>query len=190
MNIDTYVVKFNVKLKDGSIMLLFANVLKQITGSIQRSPLSQNDIWEFLKLIPSDKLADFVPHTRVTSTVDLLIGSDYFWDIVGGDKVMLPLGMYILPSRFGYIVTGRSPGTTKDLGGGSYCAMFTATELVQELSERRCHGYELQCSVNLSVAKNPDLERFWCLEVIGIKDPIGINDDDQALQTFCDNSQV
>jgi len=36
------------------------------------------------------------------------------------------------------------------------------------------------------VAKNPDLERFWCLEVIGIKDPIGINDDDQALQKFCD----
>jgi len=130
MNINTYVVKFNVKFKDGSIMLLFANVLKQITGSIQRSPLSQNDI-EFLKLIPSDKLADFVPHTR---TVDLLIGSDYFWDIVGSDKVMLPSGMYILPSRFGYIVTGRSPGITKDLGGGSYCAIFTATELVQELS--------------------------------------------------------
>jgi len=51
--------------------------------------------------------------------------------------------------------------------------MFTATELVRESSERRCHGYEFQCSVNLLVAKNPDLERFWCLEVIGIKNPIG-----------------
>ena len=39
-NINTYVVKFNVKLKDGSSMLLFVNVLKQITGNIQRSPLA------------------------------------------------------------------------------------------------------------------------------------------------------
>ena len=45
-------------------MLLFAYVLKQITGSIQQSPLHQNDR-EFLKLILHDKLADFVPHTQV-----------------------------------------------------------------------------------------------------------------------------
>ena len=38
--VDTYVVHFRVKLKDGSHMLLFANVLKQITGNIQRGPLS------------------------------------------------------------------------------------------------------------------------------------------------------
>ena len=38
-DIDTYVVNFKVQIKDGSYMLLSANVLKQITGSIQRSPL-------------------------------------------------------------------------------------------------------------------------------------------------------
>lgn len=35
--------------------------------------------------------------------------------------------------------------------------MFTATELVRESSERRCYGYELQCFVNSSVAKNPEV---------------------------------
>ena len=30
------------------------------------------------------------------------------------------------------------------------------------------------CSVNFSVIKNPDLERFWSLETIGIKDPISM----------------
>jgi len=45
---------------------------------------------EFLQLIPKDKIADFIPHTQETTTVDLLIGSDYFWDIVdGGKKVCL-----------------------------------------------------------------------------------------------------
>ena len=28
------------------------------------------------------------------------------------------------------------------------------------------------CSVNVSVMKNPDLERFWSLETIGIKNPM------------------
>ena len=34
-DIDTCVVHFRVKTKDGSHMLMFANVLKQITGNIQ-----------------------------------------------------------------------------------------------------------------------------------------------------------
>ena len=50
-NIDTYVVQFRVKTKDGSHMPMFANVLKQITGNIQRGPLQQRDI-EFLQMIP------------------------------------------------------------------------------------------------------------------------------------------
>ena len=37
MDIETDVFEFNVTLKDGSFMSLFANVLKQITGSIQQS---------------------------------------------------------------------------------------------------------------------------------------------------------
>lgn len=59
MNMNTYVVKFNVKLEDILVMLLFANVLKQITGNILHGPLNQNDI-EFVKLISSGKLDDSV----------------------------------------------------------------------------------------------------------------------------------
>ena len=52
---DTYVVHFNVELKDKSLMLMSANVLKQITGNIQRSPLRTKD-QEFLQLIPKSKM--------------------------------------------------------------------------------------------------------------------------------------
>ena len=48
---------FKVKVKDGLFMLLSANVLKQITGYIQRGPLLEKDI-EFLKLVPQNQLAD------------------------------------------------------------------------------------------------------------------------------------
>ena len=76
-NVDIYVVQFRVKMKDGSHMPMFANVLKQITGNIQRGPLQQKDI-EFLQMIPQDKMADCVPHAFETATIDLLVGFDYF----------------------------------------------------------------------------------------------------------------
>ena len=58
--VDTYAVNFKVKAKDGSYLSLSANVLNQITSSLQRSLLSQRDL-EFLKLIPSNQLADNIP---------------------------------------------------------------------------------------------------------------------------------
>ena len=179
-DVDTYVVHFTVKLKDGSHMLMFANVLKQITGNIQRGPLQQKDI-EFLQLIPKDKLADLVPHSREVTTIDLLIGSDYFWDVVGGDKIMLPSGMFMLPSKFGYIITGRCPEANHNGRDRSPCTLFVAAELDQLRS-----NHTLDCSVNVSLVKNPNLENFWCLETIGIKDSMCRESDDEALEKFCE----
>ena len=42
-----------------------------------------------IQLIPQNKMADPIPHTLETMAIDLLVGSDYFWDVVGGDKIML-----------------------------------------------------------------------------------------------------
>lgn len=53
--------------------VLFANVLKQITGCIQRSPLLQKDL-EFLKFVPQNELADQIPSTMESLDVDILIG--------------------------------------------------------------------------------------------------------------------
>ena len=82
--------------------------VKQITGSIQRSPLVQKDLG-FLRAIPVERMAEHIPDTLEKTTADLLIGSDYFWDIVEGDKVTLPSGMFLISSKFGYIVTGKFP---------------------------------------------------------------------------------
>jgi len=77
MKVDTYVVHFNVKLKVRSNMLVSANVLKEIMGNIQRSPLLAKDR-EFLQLIPKSKTADCILDSPETITIDLLVGSDYF----------------------------------------------------------------------------------------------------------------
>ena len=128
-DIDTYVNRFKVKLKDGSFMMLYANVLKQITGSVQRNPLMQKNL-EFLQEIPTDRMADRVPSTLENTTIDLLIGLDYFWDIVEGDKVVLPSGMFLVPSKFGYIVTGKFPDNVQCLCHHVH-TLFVTTEINQ-----------------------------------------------------------
>ena len=172
--IDTYVVHFKLKLKDGSHMVMYANVLKQITGSIQRSPLHEKDL-EFLQLIPNEKIADIIPHTQETTNIDLLIGSDYFWDIVEGGKIILPSGMFMLPSKLGYIVTGRCPKSSQ-FTGLDPCALFVAAQPVGQL----------QCCVSTSTTKSLDLESFWSLESIGIRDSVSGDDDEKALEQFCE----
>ena len=144
---------------------MFANVLNQITGSIKRGPLHQKDL-NFLQLIPQSKMADPIPNTVETTAIDLLVGSDYFWEVVGGDKMMLPSGIFMLPSKFGYIITGRYPGNgldSRDKGASTLLVSTSGNEVVSP---------SFYCSVNFSVIKNPDLERFGSLETIGIKDPI------------------
>ena len=59
-HLDTYVVNFNIILKDGSSTFLHANVLQQIASPIQRGPLHQADV-EFLQVIAPERLADDIP---------------------------------------------------------------------------------------------------------------------------------
>ena len=77
---------------------------------------------------------------------------------------MLPSGIFMLPSKFGYIITGRYPENNCDNQDRSSSTLLVATKTSKVLSNRNFY-----CSVNVSLIKNPDLEKFWCLETIGIK---------------------
>ena len=160
-DIHTHVVCFKAKMKDGTFMTISANVLSQITGSIQRSPLVQKDL-EFLESIPAEKMADCLPDTLENTTIDLLIGSDYFWEIIGNDKVILPSGMFLIPSKFGYIVTGKFPDNKQCLCNCVHTLMVTAK----------------------AGQATYDLENLWCLEAIGINDPMVVETDEEALRKF------
>ena len=77
----SYVVNFTIITKKGSSMSLCANVINQITNLIQRGLLQREDL-EFLQSITSQKLADVIPTSAETAIFDILVGSDYFWNIV------------------------------------------------------------------------------------------------------------
>ena len=75
-----------------------ANVVRKITGSIQRGPLQSSDL-DFLLSVSPGKIADTVPRTLESVNIDLLIGSDYFWNILGTEKITLPSGLYLVSSK-------------------------------------------------------------------------------------------
>jgi len=158
-NVNTHVVSFSVDVKDGPPIVLCANVLPQITGAIQRGPLLQSDL-DFLRTVSPDQLADSVPEKGSTFTIDLLVGSDYLWDIVGKDRVVLPSGLLLLSSRLGYIITGR---------------FYDHTGCDKQIIS--------SCAIT-SVADNHCLSDLWNLDRIGISESFEVKDDDKALEQF------
>ena len=94
----TYVVEFNVITKDKCCMHFHANVIEQITGPIQRGPLQPADV-DFLRSISTDRLADSTVGNSEPYAVDLLIGLDYFWSVVGMEKIVLPSGLFLISSK-------------------------------------------------------------------------------------------
>ena len=156
--IDTHVVNFKMKAKDGSCLSLSANVLGRITGFIHRSPLLQKDV-EFLKLIPQYQLADTIPNVTETTSVDILIGADFFWGIIGSDKVTLPSGMFMLSSKLGYIITGRCHST--DCSASTVHTMFVTFDIDKHLAESCCGLSELCCLSDSSGVSKPSLESLW-----------------------------
>ena len=74
-------------------------------------------------------MADPVPHALESATTDLLVGSDYFWYIIRGDRIMLLSGIFMLLSRFSYIIIGRCPEVKSDEQDSRSCTMLVTTSL-------------------------------------------------------------
>ena len=160
-NIDTYVVNFNIITKDDSSISLYANVLQQITSSIRQGPLHQVD-GEFLQAITPEKLANNIPIQSTSVAIDILVGLDYFWNIIDRERIILPSGLLLLSSKLGYVLTGRYSDPTEEVNNDVSSCMVTI----------------------MPQSDSPCLSDFWSLETIGISDPIHIKDDDRALEKF------
>ena len=95
-------------------------------------------------------------------TIDILVGSDYFWNIIDGDRITLPSGLLLLSSKLGYVLTGRYPDPAEGEVNNVSSCMVTI----------------------MSQNDSPCLSDLWNLETIGICDPIHVKDDDRALDKF------
>ena len=140
----------------------------------QRAPINSKQLKPLLK---EHELADTHPRELEVSTVELLIGNDYYSELILPERKKMSPGLYLLASHLGWILSGRLPTEEKKT---SDVSMFL-------MGSHSCQQYQQSfVPENSYVFMKLNLDKFWKLETIGFKDPINDCDDDQAIQNFRD----
>ncbi|XP_073249615.1 uncharacterized protein [Porites lutea] len=176
--LQTPVTELRLLTKDGSSLHLRVNVVPKITGTLQRACFDTKKIEHLLKDIT---LADSIPTSKETASIELLLGSDYYCDIFFGDiqmKQVVP-GLNLMASKLGWILTGRIK--CQEAQSAPSISMLTYTS--SPVSAHLAAQFNVQ---TLPAEQKPQLDDFWKLETLGISEPVSVNDDDQALQKFND----
>ena len=116
------------------------------------------------------ELADHFSGCNENDPIDVLIGSDYYWDIVTGPIIRQNSGPTALESKFGWLLSGHL-----------YDSIASSTNIVSNLIiSGNCCETEFLSSQNEELTDT--LKRFWETESIGIREF-----DDHELQR---NSQM
>ena len=88
--------KLSIKLNNGQHLDISANIVPVISGTVQRKALKLFPSKNLDHLLRSLEMADTIPSETESSTVELLIGSDYYLDIILSQKIEVQPGLYLL----------------------------------------------------------------------------------------------
>ena len=98
----------DITLKDGSIITITANIVPSITGNIQRGPITMSSVQDREHLASRYALADTLPCETESASIEMLIGSDYYLDLILPQKIEIQPGLYLLASKLGWLLSGRT----------------------------------------------------------------------------------
>jgi len=151
---------------------LRVNVVPKITGNLQRAYFNPE---KFTHLLKDISLTDSIPSTKETANIELLLGNDYYCDIFSGDVAMKAVspGLNLRESKLGWILTGRVK--CQDDKPDRSISMLTYSPVSVYLSAQSDDKQPL-------AEQKTQLEEFWKLEILGIREPVQENEDDKALQ--------
>ena len=96
--ITTFEVDLKIKTRMGKDLQIKASVVPQITGLVQRIPINVKSANIIQRKY---QLADTLPTRLETSHLGMLIGNDYYNDIVMHGREKIHDGLYLLNSQLG-----------------------------------------------------------------------------------------
>ena len=170
-----------LRLKNGQYMRLSASIVPLISDNIHRKQLDVKVVKNLDHLLCSVDLADTIPKENETTTVDLLIGNDFYLDIILSHKIEVQPGLYLLSSKLGWILTGRTEESTHE--SENQVSMFVMTY------GKNIPGTHTFQSIDSSLPTKPELEDFWKVESIGVLDKYDSTEDKQAMAKFKETVQ-
>lgn len=169
--INTSVVELQIKTLDGTFLKVTANVVPVITGSIQRIPINFQRYSCLIRQLP---LADSIPTTVENKNIDFLLGNDYFWDVLTGEKIELSPGLYLVASKFGWIISGRFAEPRSAISTNLFTHVMQSSKV---------SSFPI---VDEQVQQKLDIRFLWDLETLGIKETNCSLEDEVALKNFND----
>jgi len=88
-----------LKSKIGEEMLITVNIVPNITDVIQRKSVKIENKRRFDDFTKQLELVDKIPEKDESDSIDLLIGNDYYLDIVIGHTIEVQKVLYLLSSK-------------------------------------------------------------------------------------------
>ena len=161
-------------LKDGTLFKMKVNIVPRISGTISRMAVSAGKL---KKVVNAFDLADSIPYEEESSTIDILLGNDYYLDLVmctGEQRKEISPRLYLILSKLGWILTGR---LDCDILDSHLLSILTYTT---DPVAAAIHPSQILNHIDNDRSMIEDL---WKLDSIGIKEPI-IPDDDVAMEHF------
>ena len=172
--ITTLIVTVLLKSQKGNTVSIKASVVPEISGNVQRAPIKIDNQF---KIIRKYELADTLPKHTESSSVGILIGNDYYNGIISTERIKMHEGLYIIKSKFGWMINGRTK--TKE-GSKDENVMLVMTHSINNIFPE-IHQFTL---AEPSLQPAPDIDEFWELEAIGIIPPDKTKYDDGVMEHF------
>ncbi|MCP3668542.1 MAG: hypothetical protein GY696_39685, partial [Gammaproteobacteria bacterium] len=141
MTFESPVVELEIKLKDDSYMKIVASVISPVVGRIRRFPVDMEKWGSFFP--QGNTMADSIPDSKEWATAELLIGGDYYEDIVlEGKKPIGDSGLFLRSSKLGTLLSGATmakdpeePKTQKAMGYYSFSYSVSHESKTQGMSQ-------------------------------------------------------
>jgi hypothetical protein len=172
-------VRFGLVLSDGSVAEIHGSEVSVISNADVIPNAWPNDEYQLLKSLRY-QLADD-PDDPV-KTLDVLIGADYTWDFVLGARLPTDSRISLIPTKLGLMWSGNLP-VDSDI------TAVKPTMLCLTPSHNAVSSEFAMVATDSSPMRVPDItdvDTYWKLETIGIKECPVQDDDELALQKFND----
>ena len=173
-------VKLQLGLENGEYKEIWADVLPTITAPYTKHVIENAKVESLAKKL---KLTEPLVEESVPAKVDILIGLDYYHELIEPERLQVEEGLYLQSSKFGWMLSGSVQGEQSVKGGNSMLAIGGEKDNKNNRVLCLLAGEKVK-------AEEVNLERFWDIESIGIKESPYTSDDEIAQQKVVDSIKI
>ncbi|CAC5388393.1 unnamed protein product [Mytilus coruscus] len=148
------------------------NIVPVISGCVHRKSLDASAIEHLKHFVKEVELADELLFQDESSSIELLIENDYYLDLVLSNKVEMHPGLYLLDSKLGWIVTGRTRETYEEKSETGLLILSNTSSF--EISDIE--------KPDQSIVAQAGIFDLWNLESIGITENIEASIDKKVME--------